>query len=587
MSQSTFSHQCPTCGTPLPVNAPEGLCPKCLLAAVAHSTGEEADTGSPKASAPKVSEIAPCFPHLEIIECLGRGGMGIVYKARQPQLDRFVALKILAPERVTESRFAERFQREAQALASLSHPNIVTIHDFGKADPYFYLIMEYMDGVNLRQLLRAGRLAPEEALAIVPDICDALQYAHDHGIVHRDIKPENLLLNREGRVKIADFGIARMLGMQAGETSPSPPGSLNKELPAGKEVSAGHTVAGTPQYMAPEQSREPDKADHRADLYSLGVVLYEMLTGELPEEKLQPPSSRLKGIQLDVRLDEIVLRALEKKPERRYQTATEFRTRIEEIGSKEANRQGKEELPRTVPSTPGTSPNKSRLLAISAVLFYAGLLVGLPLVALLVKDALGTVALGAALIVGVPWLAYFLESGLERKGGTLRLLGVMGLLLSIPAVGFGVFFLTALLSESGGWHPSLQEAMLVPLTWLGSLLLPWSAWRLLRAGSAGSESSGNLGPSPNPWPRRIFWLIAGVMFVPPALFLLYLLVWLVSKEPAAVHSSPRLNAPHTNGNGNPSAPSNSNAAPGLPGGLDKSRSAAFEEKGSGLDSEKP
>ncbi|HZM05957.1 MAG TPA: serine/threonine-protein kinase, partial [Candidatus Saccharimonadales bacterium] len=193
---------------------------------------------------PTPAELAPSFPQLEILECLGRGGMGVVYKARQPQLDRPVALKILAPERVTDARFADRFLREAQALAKLNHPNIVTIYDFGQTGGYFYLLMEFVDGVNLRELLRAGRMASKEALAIVPAICEALQYAHDRGIVHRDIKPENILLDRNGKVKIADFGIARILGKTvpgeaAAETvSPSAPG-LTAEA-----------ILGTPKYMS-------------------------------------------------------------------------------------------------------------------------------------------------------------------------------------------------------------------------------------------------------------------------------------------------------------------------------------------------
>src|SRR5664280_847869 len=160
------------------------------------------------------------------LECLGRGGMGVVYKARQKTLNRLVALKLLAPERVRDAKFAERFTREAQALAALNHPNIVTIYDFGQAGGFYFLLMEFVDGLNLRQLLRTRKFAPEEALAIVPPLCDALQFAHDRGIVHRDIKPENLLLDKAGRIKVADFGIAKMLGTvngggHAGEPAPS------------------------------------------------------------------------------------------------------------------------------------------------------------------------------------------------------------------------------------------------------------------------------------------------------------------------------------------------------------------------------
>ncbi len=167
---------------------------------------------------PKPEELASHFPQLEILELLGRGGMGAVYKARQKQLDRLVALKILPPGVSHDPAFAERFAREAKALAKLNHPNIVTSTNSGRRDGLFLLfLMEFVDGVNLRQLLNAGRIAPREALAIVPQICDALQYAHDQGIVHRDIKPENILLDRRGRVKMADFGLAKIVAGGATE----------------------------------------------------------------------------------------------------------------------------------------------------------------------------------------------------------------------------------------------------------------------------------------------------------------------------------------------------------------------------------
>ena len=260
-------------------------------------------------------ELGPHFPQLEILECLGRGGMGVVYKARQKSLNRIVALKLLAPERADDPQFAARFEKEAQALAALNHPHIVGVYDFGQVGGFYFFLMEYMDGVNLRQAMKAGRFTPEQALAIVPPVCEALQFAHEHGIVHRDIKPENLLLDKEGRVKIADFGIAKMLHADGSDVG------LAESQPA-----------GTPQYMAPEQKTHR-ATDHRADIYSLGVVLYELLTGELPADKLQPPSRK---VQIDVRLDEIVLRALESKPELRYQTAAEFRTQVETIAQEAA-----------------------------------------------------------------------------------------------------------------------------------------------------------------------------------------------------------------------------------------------------------
>ncbi len=307
-TQPDSQPRCTRCGALL-AEAAGGLCPRCLMAEAMQPTEQDGPANAAPPLTPE--ELAPHFPQLEIIECLGRGGMGVVYKARQKSLNRLVALKLLAPERVRDAAFAERFAHEAQALAALSHPNIVIVHEFGRADGLYFLIMEFVDGINLRQAMKAGRFTPEQALAVVPPVCEALQYAHEHGIVHRDIKPENLLLDKDGRVKIADFGIAKMLGTTShvGVAESQP--------------------AGTPQYMAPEQ-REQQRTDHRADIYSLGVVLYELLTGELPAAQFQPPSRK---VQIDVRLDEIVLRALNEKPELRYQTATEFRTQVESVVS--------------------------------------------------------------------------------------------------------------------------------------------------------------------------------------------------------------------------------------------------------------
>ncbi|GAA5135432.1 hypothetical protein GCM10023213_08700 [Prosthecobacter algae] len=262
-------------------------------------------------------ELAPHFPQLEVLELIGRGGMGVVYKAKQKSLDRFVALKLLSPDTEKDRAFAQRFATEARALAQMVHQNIVTVYDFGESGGFYYLLMEYVDGVNLRQAMQAGRITPEQALAIVPPVCEALQYAHERGIVHRDIKPENLLLNKQGQIKIADFGIAKMVGHA----------ESSEETDGTTQETHATFIGGTPPYMAPEQ-KECAAPDHRADIYSLGVVLYELLTGELPTASLQPPSER---IQVDVRLDEIVLRALEKSPELRFQTAADFRTQLATI----------------------------------------------------------------------------------------------------------------------------------------------------------------------------------------------------------------------------------------------------------------
>jgi len=267
-----------------------------------------------RAAPPRPEDVAPHFPALEILEVLGQGGMGVVYKARQRKLDRLVALKVLPRDLSGDPAFAERFAREARTLAKLDHPNVVRVHEFGDVDGLYYLLLEYVDGASLRQVMDAGRLAPEEALAIVPQICEALQYAHDQGVVHRDIKPENVLIDGRGRVKIADFGLAK----------------LTDRGPADLTLTGTRQVMGTFQYMAPEQYRSPQDVDHRADIFSLGVVFYEMLTGELPVGRFQKPSE---ARDLDRRIDGIVMRALERERERRYQRASEVGRDVTRVGS--------------------------------------------------------------------------------------------------------------------------------------------------------------------------------------------------------------------------------------------------------------
>ena len=269
---------------------------------------------------PAVEDLAPHFPQLEIEQLLGCGGMGAVYKARQTSLDRTVALKVLPPDPDRDPAFAERFTREARALAKLSHPNVVMVFEFGEAGQFYYLVMEYVDGVDLRCTIRGGTLPPREALTIVPQICEALQYAHDNGVVHRDIKPENILLGKDGRVKIADFGLAKLL------------------VPTSEQMALTGTqqVMGTPHYMAPEQLEKPAEVDHRADIYSLGVVFYELLTGELPLGHFAPPSQKA---NVGAGLDSVVMRSLAKEPERRYQHASDVKSAVEACSPYEQARQ--------------------------------------------------------------------------------------------------------------------------------------------------------------------------------------------------------------------------------------------------------
>ncbi len=265
---------------------------------------------------PRAAELEESFPQLEVIGLLGQGGMGYVYKARQRGLDRLVALKLLPREVSKDSDFAERFAREARALAKLSHPGIVVVHDSGQIGGLYYFIMEYIDGLNLRELLHRseqGRLDADRALQIVHALCDALDYAHDEGVVHRDIKPENILIDTKGRVKVADFGLAKLLG---GDDDGSP---------SHLTLNSPHQMLGTPHYMAPEQTERPLTVDHRADIYSIGVVFYEMITGELPLGRFPLPSEIGRGSAV---LDDIVLRALDKDPDRRFQRASDVQSAV-------------------------------------------------------------------------------------------------------------------------------------------------------------------------------------------------------------------------------------------------------------------
>ena len=319
----TDPRRCSQCDSALPSDAPQGVCPTCLAAAGSPipATPPQPDHPTIKSparpEAPEPLELAEHFPQLEVLELLGAGGMGYVYKARQRGLDRLVALKLLPPQISRDRNFAERFGREARALARLSHPSIVTIHDSGQAGDLYYFIMEFIDGLSLRQLLhgRDQPLEQDEALPIVATVCDALGYAHEEGIVHRDIKPENILLDRKGRVKIADFGLAKLLGPNGGHLSRL-------------ALTSPQQLIGTPHYMAPEQTERPLEVDHRADIYSLGVVLYEMLTGQLPLGRFPLPSELGRG---DARMDKIVLHALAKDPKHRYQRASEIKTAVNSV----------------------------------------------------------------------------------------------------------------------------------------------------------------------------------------------------------------------------------------------------------------
>ena len=309
------SRPCPRCLSLIPDRAPGGLCPRCLLDGANAPTDD--GLGPQSWKTPTLAEIASAFPNLEVLGHLGTGGMGCVYRVRERDSGRISALKVLPRELAADPAFVERFEREARTLARLRHPHIVGVHGFGQAGGFCFLLMEFVDGASLRQALRSGRFTPQQALALIPPICEALQTAHAQGVLHRDIKPENLLLDAEGRVKIADFGIAKLL---------EGPGASSAE-----EYTLTRTGAriGTPHYMAPEQVETPDQVDHRADIYSLGVVFYELLTGELPLGRFPAPSIKA---GLDARVDDIVFRALAKERELRQQTADQVKAEVEGLG---------------------------------------------------------------------------------------------------------------------------------------------------------------------------------------------------------------------------------------------------------------
>jgi ankyrin repeat protein/serine/threonine protein kinase len=297
------SPRCLSCNSPPVRGRAGGLCPACLLrAALAGGPGRRGGGWPP----PSPEELAALFPGLEIVALIGCGGMGAVYQVRQPALGRFAALKILPAELGGLPGFSKRFNHEARAQAALNHPHIVTIHEFGERDGLFFILMEFVPGGDLGAAIRAALPGPAAAREIIAQACDALQCAHDAGVVHRDIKPGNLLLDASGRVKVADFGIAEMVG--AGEDP----------------AAAGEIPCGTPEYMAPEQRGGTAPVDHRADIYSLGLVYHELLTGRLPDGQAAPDPARLEAATAAV-----LRRALEPDPQRRFQQAGEFRAALE------------------------------------------------------------------------------------------------------------------------------------------------------------------------------------------------------------------------------------------------------------------
>ncbi len=261
---------------------------------------------------PSVEELNTVLDAYEFIEILGYGGMGAVYKVCQSSLNRIAAIKIL-PQFDSDDghEFAERFQREARAMGKLSHPNIISVYDFGQtSNGLLYIVMEYVEGRDLNQLLRAGELSTDHLYSWIPQICEALQYAHSQGIVHRDIKPANIMIDQEGTVKIADFGLAKLNNADGQMT----------------QLTMANVAMGTPDYVAPEALEYGVETDHRADIYAVGVMIYEMLTGKIPRGAWHPPSKV--NPQIDVRFDELVVKAMDADRDSRFQNASEINAHL-------------------------------------------------------------------------------------------------------------------------------------------------------------------------------------------------------------------------------------------------------------------
>jgi eukaryotic-like serine/threonine-protein kinase len=337
----------------------------------------------------------------QVLEKIGTGGMGSVYKASQPAMNRMVAIKILHPKLANRKDLTSRFRREARAMSQLSHPNTVKVFVYGEMedDGSLYIVMEMLEGRNLNQTVRKdGPIPSDRAIPILIQVCGALQEAHDLGIVHRDLKPENIFLSRQGGIndypKVLDFGLAKVTERQM------QPGSII--------LTQEGMVFGTPEFMSPEQA-QGKTLDARSDIYSLAVILYEVLTGKLPfsaktpmeyiqkhvTEPIIPLSERVADRQFPKGLDEVMARALSKKPENRFQTAAEFAEALRPFGGAAAQalpslRPDKPAMSLAAPSTASGTPSTEKksggsglLIGVAALCLVAGVLLAVVVMRLL------------------------------------------------------------------------------------------------------------------------------------------------------------------------------------------------------------
>ena len=300
---------------------------------------------------PQVDVLRDLLPQYEITALVARGGMGAIYRGWQGSLKRAVAIKVMpGAMEDSELRFTARFKQEAQAMAKLAHPHIVAVFDAGEVAGWLFFVMEFIEGTDVAQILADGEgMDPRQVVQILSAVCEALAFAHEEGIIHRDIKPSNIMLDTRGRVKVADFGLAK---------------TLHPEAPL---LTDEHVAIGTPDFMAPESLRPGAQVDGRADLYAVGVMLYQMLTGSIPRGRFKLPSQVMP--QLSRAFDTLVDKAMQPHPDNRYQTAREMKAALEQAGLTNGVKQT---MPARITSGKAKSSALRWGLGMGAAFFLAG-----------------------------------------------------------------------------------------------------------------------------------------------------------------------------------------------------------------------
>lgn len=474
LNPATVVH-CPECGTGVLAtpDATVAVCSKCKAAFSPWGL----PTKPPPASSEAVSQrpgdslVGTMLGGRRMLRVIGKGGMGTVYEADDAARGR-VAVKVLPPELARDEAFVARFRREAAVLAGLSHPNLVEVFERGQDGERCYFVMEFVRGESLRKALERGPLPWRDALRITRDVLAGLGFAHGRGVVHRDLKPENVILEADGRARLLDFGLSRIVRGEASE-------DLSR-------LTRTNVVLGTYEYMAPEQRLGSTSVDERSDLYALGVILYEMLTGSLPLGRFEPASAMRPGVPAS--LDPVIHRALAGAIKDRYPSAAAFR---EALDASEADpRPGPAAAPMPPPVPAGTVPSTVRLTAAHRVLRHVEVIAACDRVfgILLLLFGLGALGISGSFFGGLHgtiWRWTGSASVLFIVGGALLMkqghrLAAMApgareaqvtasifLLVAIPPIGtaLGIYGLTVLTSGAARdafrlGRPDLRAALL-------------------------------------------------------------------------------------------------------------------------------